>query len=68
MAIFGLIICFGCSAPFLGWINEFNVAAIKAAAIMSKACTPTNEISPIYNPWPNTSFQHMAPALLIAKL
>ena len=68
MAIFGLIICFGSSVPSLDWINEFRVAAIKAAAVMSKACTPTNEISPIYNPRPNAYFQHFAPILLTAKL
>lgn len=68
MAIFGLIICFGSSVPSLDWINEFKVAAIKAAAITSKARTPTNEMSPIYNPGANTYFQHFAPVLLVAKL
>lgn len=50
MAIFGLIICFGSSVPSLVSINEFKDAFIKATAILSKAYTPTNAMSPIYNP------------------
>lgn len=49
MAISGLIICFGSSVPSPDWINELKAAAIEAAAIISKACTLPNEMSPIYN-------------------
>lgn len=59
MAIFGLTICFGSSVPSLDWINAFKVATIKAIAIISKACTLTNEISPIYNTSPSAFIQYL---------
>lgn len=67
MAVSGLIICFGSSVPSPDWINELKAAAIEAAAIISKACTPPNEMSPIYSP-DHTPTSHTAPVLLTANL